>query len=81
VDLEVVILLSRVCALCDEKGHVIMDCPFLPFHIRVSIARDVELQNVVSTLMDQPQEQEPIILVVQNRLRGMKLGSQLGPQS
>jgi len=29
-----------------EEGHVIMDCPFLPFHIRIGIARHVELQNV-----------------------------------
>jgi hypothetical protein len=56
-----------------------MDCPFVPFHIRAGIARDVELQNVVNTLMDQPHEQEPRILIVQNRLRGMELGSQLGP--
>ncbi len=56
-----------------------MDCPFVCFHIRASIARDVELQNAVSTLMDQPQEHELGILVVQNRLRGMELGSQLGP--
>jgi hypothetical protein len=31
--------------------------------------------------MDQPHEQELGIPVVQNRLRGMELGSQLGPQS
>jgi len=78
VDWEVVRLLSRVCAFCEE-GHVIMDCPFVCFHIRAGIARDVELQNAVSTLMDQPQEHELGILVVQNRLRGMELGSQLGP--
>jgi len=33
-----------------------MDCPFVPFHIRTSIVRHVELQNVVGALMDQPQE-------------------------
>jgi len=42
VDSEVVILLSRVCAFCEE-GHVIMDCLFVPFHIRAGIARHVEL--------------------------------------
>jgi hypothetical protein len=36
-------LLSRVYALCEEKGHAIMDCPFMPFHIIASIARHVEL--------------------------------------
>jgi hypothetical protein len=30
-----------------------MDYPFVPFHIRVGIARHVELQNVVGTLVDQ----------------------------
>jgi hypothetical protein len=46
VDLEVVKLLSRVYALCEEKRHVIMDFPFVPFHIRTNITRHVELQNV-----------------------------------
>ncbi len=56
VDLEMIILLSRVYAFCEEKGHAIMDCPFVPFHIKKCIARHVELQNVVGALMDQPQE-------------------------
>jgi hypothetical protein len=34
------------------------------FHIRAGIVRDVELQNVVGTLMDQPQKWEPIIPIV-----------------
>ncbi len=51
-------LLSRVCAFYEEKGHAIMDCPFVPFHIRTSIAKHVELQNVVGILIDQPLEQE-----------------------
>jgi hypothetical protein len=42
VDLEVVKLLSRVCAFCEE-GHAIIDCPFVPFHIKVGIARHAEL--------------------------------------
>ncbi len=42
VDLEVIKLFSKVCAFCEE-GHAIMDCPFVPFHIRVGIARHVEL--------------------------------------
>jgi hypothetical protein len=41
-----------------------MDCPFVPFHIRACIVRHVELQNMARTLMDQPQEQEPKILIV-----------------
>jgi hypothetical protein len=53
VDLEVIRLLSGVCAFCEE-GHAIMDCPFVPFHIIVGIVNYVELQNVVGTLMDQP---------------------------
>ncbi len=54
VDLEMVILLSWVCAIYEEKGHAIMDCPCVPFHIRVSIAKHVELHNMVGTIMDQP---------------------------
>jgi hypothetical protein len=49
-----IMLLSKVCAFCEEKGHVIMDCPFVPFHIKACIAKHVELQNVARTLMDQP---------------------------
>ncbi len=51
-------LLSKVYAFCEEEGHVIMDCPFVPFHIKAGIARHVELHNVVKTLIDQPQEHE-----------------------
>ncbi len=43
VDLEMVALLSKVCAFYKEKGHAIMDCPFVPFHIKVGIAKHVEL--------------------------------------
>ncbi len=46
-------LLSKVCAFYEE-GDAIMDCLFVPFHIRTSMARHVELQNVEKTLMDQP---------------------------
>jgi len=53
VDSKMVIILSKVCAFCEE-GHVIMDCPFVHFHIKTSIVRHVELQNVARTLMDQP---------------------------
>ncbi len=49
-------LLSRVCKFCEEERHAIMDCPFVPFHINVGIARHVELQNVARTLINQPQE-------------------------
>jgi hypothetical protein len=58
-----------------------MDYPFVLFHIRTSIARHVELQNVERTFMDQSQEHELGILVVQNILKHMELGSQLGLQS
>jgi len=53
MDSEVVKLLSRVYAFY-EKGHAIMDCPFVPFNIKASIARHVELQHVIGTLMDHP---------------------------
>jgi hypothetical protein len=53
VDSKVVKLLLRVCAFCDEKGHAIMDCPFVPFYIRACITRHVELQNVAGALVDQ----------------------------
>jgi hypothetical protein len=43
VDLEMVKLLSRIYAFCEEEGHAIMDCPFVPFHIRAGIVRHVEL--------------------------------------
>jgi hypothetical protein len=36
---------------------------------------------VARTLVDQSQDWEPGIFVVQNRLRGMELGGQLGLQS
>jgi hypothetical protein len=56
VDLEVIKLLLKVCAFCEEEIHAIMDCPFMPFHIIIGITRHVELQNVARALMDQPQE-------------------------
>jgi hypothetical protein len=72
-------LLSKVCELCEEKKHAIMDCLSVPFHIITCISRHVELQNVAQALIDQPQEQESGILVIQNIFRNMELGSQLGP--
>jgi hypothetical protein len=81
VDSEVVRLLLRVYAFYEEEGHAIMDCPFVPFHTRTCIARHVGLQNVARALMDKPQEQELEIPTIQNKLRGMELGSQLGPQN
>jgi hypothetical protein len=56
VDLEMIRLLSKVYTLCEEEGDVIMDCPFLPFHIRAGITRHVELENLTGALMDQPEE-------------------------
>jgi hypothetical protein len=43
MDLEMIKLLSTVCAFYEEEGNAIMDCPFVPFHIRTCIARHVEL--------------------------------------
>jgi hypothetical protein len=56
MDLEIIRLLSKVYAFYEEERHTIMDCPFMPFHIRVGIVKHVELQNVVGTLMDQSHE-------------------------
>jgi hypothetical protein len=47
-------LFLKVCAFSEKEGHVIMDCPFVPFHIKTGIAKHVGLQNVAGTLMDQP---------------------------
>jgi len=46
LDSEMIRLLSRVYAFYDEKGHVIMNSLFMPFHIKAGITRHVELQNV-----------------------------------
>ncbi len=43
VDSKMIRLLKKVCAFCEEEGHVIMDCFFVPFHIKAGIARHVEL--------------------------------------
>jgi hypothetical protein len=43
MDVEVAKLLLRVFAFYEEEGHAFIDCPFVPFHIRASIARHVEL--------------------------------------
>jgi len=64
VDSKVAKLLSKVCALCEEEIHVIMDYLFVLFHIKANIVRHVELQNVARALMDQSQDQEPRILIV-----------------
>jgi hypothetical protein len=53
MDSKVARLLSRVYAFCEKEGHAIMDYPFVPFHIKVSIARHVELHNLAGALMDQ----------------------------
>ncbi len=64
VDLEVAKILSRVYAFCEEEEHAIMDCPFVPFHLKTNITRHVELQNVAWALMDQSNDQDPKILIV-----------------
>ncbi len=40
---KVAILFLRVFAICEEEGHVIMDYPFVPFHIKVGIVKHVEV--------------------------------------
>jgi len=57
-------LFSKVYAFCEEEGHAIMDCPFVPFHIKASITRHVELQNVARAIINQPQEQESRIPII-----------------
>ncbi len=43
MDSEILKLLSKVYAFCEEEGHVIMDFFFVPFHFRAGIAKHVEL--------------------------------------
>jgi hypothetical protein len=43
MDLEMVKLLLKVYAFYEEERHAIMDCPFVPFHIKACIVRHVEL--------------------------------------
>jgi len=64
VDSEMIRLFSRVYAFYEEEGHVIMDCPFVPFHIKATIVRHVELQNVAKMLINQPQDHELRIFVI-----------------
>ncbi len=54
MDSEVIILFSKVYALYEEEGHVVMDCPFVPFHIRAGIIKHVELHDLAGALMNQP---------------------------
>ncbi len=42
VELEMVGLLTRVCAFYEER-NAIMDCPFVFFHFKMNIAKHVEL--------------------------------------
>ncbi len=56
MDSKMVRLLSKVYAFYGEEGHEIMDCSFVPFHIKTNIIRHVELKNVAGTLMYQPHE-------------------------
>jgi hypothetical protein len=58
VDSKTIRLLSKVFTLCEEERHAIMDCPFVPFHIKIGMARHVELQNVVGVVINQPKEEE-----------------------
>jgi hypothetical protein len=55
----------------DLQSWIVLLCFF---HIRTCIAKHVELQNVVGTLMDQSQDHELGSFIVQNRLKGVELG-------
>ncbi len=41
LDLEVVRLFSKVYAFYEDEGHVIMDCPFVCFHIKANTPKHV----------------------------------------
>jgi hypothetical protein len=43
VDSRITRLLSKIYAFCEEEGHVIMDCPFMFFHIKAGIVKHVEI--------------------------------------
>jgi len=43
MDSEMVRLISRDYAFCEEERHAIMDYSFVPFHIKANILKDVEL--------------------------------------
>jgi len=43
MDLEMVRLVSKAYAFCEEERHAIMNCPFVFFHIIVDIVKHVEL--------------------------------------
>jgi hypothetical protein len=75
MDSEVARLLSKVCAFYEE-GHVIMDCHFVPFHIKEGIVKHVAI-----TSMDQLSEHELEILMVWNKLRSMELRGDMLPSS
>jgi hypothetical protein len=53
MDSEMVRLISKVCVFCEKNKNTIMDCLYVPFHIREGIVKHMELQNVARTLMDQ----------------------------
>jgi hypothetical protein len=42
VDLEITSYFQKYVHFCEE-GHAIMDCPFMPFHIKLGIIIYVEL--------------------------------------
>ncbi len=64
MDSEVAKLLSKAYAFYAQKKERNHGLSFVSFHIRIDIARHVELQNVATTLMDQPHEHELGILIV-----------------
>ncbi len=43
---------SKVYAFCEEEGHVIMDCPFMPFHIKTSIIKQKPKIHVVQNILE-----------------------------
>jgi hypothetical protein len=56
-----------------------MDCPFVPFHIKIGITRHVELLNVAGTLMDQSRAQELRIPIYSpKQIKRHKVGKSIG---
>jgi hypothetical protein len=81
MDLEVANFFQKYKHFVRKKDMQLWILLFVPFHIKTSIAKHVELQNVVGALMDRSHDQKPRIHVVQNKLRSMELRCQLGLES
>jgi hypothetical protein len=64
MDLEVANFFQKSKHFVRKKDMQLWILLFVPFHIKTSIAKDVELKNMVGALMDQSHDQEPRIHVI-----------------